>query len=150
MTQSNCTLANVGDAVYNFSYPNLRLRPAPFAEDGRPVVVFGPGLFDENPEPSDFTIPGGRVAQTFDRNTFTIVNTTLQDHVFCCGTTTRLPVLIGNRIYVKTVGVGTHGLTGIAFIDKTLRLLNQRQGPIIFRSLDVQAKSYFDRRYGDP
>lgn len=110
--------------------------------------MFGPGALDQSPEPSDFITPGGRVSQTYEPGTFMIVNTTLNDHVFCCGTITRFPIQIGDTIYIKTMGIGTHTLTGIGLIDGILQRLNQRQGPVIFRALDQQAKEYFEQTYG--
>jgi hypothetical protein len=147
ISQPNCTVENVGDASLQYSYPNLRLAAAPYAKDGRPIVVFGPGPFDSEPDPSDFVIPGGRILQSYDALTLTITNTTLRDHVFCCGTITRGPQAIGDSIYLVTRGIGTNAFTGFSIFDNTLDRFNQRQGPIIFRALDQQARSYFDKVY---
>lgn len=140
----------MGEAGYQYSYPNLRLEPAPFAEDGRPQVVYGPlNIFDSTPDPADFVVPAGRITQTYDRETYTIVNTALRDHVFCCGTITRGPEQIGGTIFLTTRGVGPNTFTDVGAANRLLDRLNQRQGPIIFRALDQQALQYFERTYGD-
>lgn len=137
----------MNNAALQYTYPNLRLGPAPLTVDGRPVVVYGPGF--ASAVPRNFTIPGGRIEQSFDQNTLTVTNTTLRDHVFFSGTVTRSVVRDGISIYIESRGTGTHNFTGIGFVDSALGRLNQAQGPRVFRALDQRALDYFEAQYGN-
>jgi hypothetical protein len=51
-------------------------------------------------------------------------------HAACCGTVTRTPVIVNDRLYVLTIGVGTNYPGSRGF--------NEFAGPRTFRALDLE------------
>jgi hypothetical protein len=137
---TNCDAACVqawSAASLQFSYPNFELRQTSTDFGGRPVVVYGPPPGRDALDPSNYVVPGGRVVQTLSLDG-SVTNTTLRDHVFCCGTITRSLVTVGNSLYMMTVGSGYNVFPGTNIRSTWLANLNSSAGQQIFRSLDQQ------------
>jgi len=121
-----------------FSYPSEGLKPSPADLSGKPQVVYGTLPFQDAGDPSNYTTPGGRVVQSEGPNG-TLTNTTLQDHVFCCGTISRtLMITKDNTLYMYTHGVGYNVYMGTDVRSDALAKFNSYAGEKIFRALDQQ------------
>ncbi|MCY4757407.1 hypothetical protein NYP07_23885, partial [Pelomonas aquatica] len=141
---TNCDAACVqawSNAANLFSYPSLDLRATPADTSGRPTVVYGPFPGSDLSDPSSYETPGGRVVQSRNADG-SITNTTLGDHVFCCGTITRSLVLVGDSLYMMTVGTGYNVLLGTGYRSTFLANWNSSSGQQIFKTLDQQLINY--------
>jgi len=125
-----------------FSYPSEGLKPTPADLSGRPQVVYGALPFFDASDPSNYTTPGGRVVQSLGANG-SITNTTLKDHVFCCGTITRtLMITPEATLYMNTHGRGYNVYMGTQIRSDALANYNSYAGQQIFRALDKQLINY--------
>ncbi|HYD61040.1 MAG TPA: hypothetical protein VEC35_11825 [Noviherbaspirillum sp.] len=128
-----------------FSYPSKNLQPSPADLSGRPQVVYGTLPFEDSNDPGNYTTPGGRVVQTQGPNG-TIINTTLKDHVFCCGTISRtLMITKDGTLYMYTHGVGYNVYLGTNIRSSALANWNSRAGEKIFKALDQQLINYMNQ-----
>jgi RHS repeat-associated protein len=127
-----------------FSYPSENLKPTPADLSGRPQVVYGTMPWEDASNPRNYTTPGGRVVQSESSNG-TITNTTLKDHVFCCGTISRtLMITKDGTLYMYTHGVGYNVYMGTDIRSSALADFNSKAGEKIFRALDQQFIKYMN------
>lgn len=130
-----------------FSYPSEELKPTPADLSGKPSVVYGtfPLIEDAN-NPKNYTTPGGRVIQRQNADG-SISNTTLKDHVFCCGTITRTLMITPDKtLYMRTHGVGYNVYMYTDIRSDALAKFNSSAGMQIFRTLDAQLIKYMKEK----
>jgi RHS repeat-associated protein len=131
LLDSNCSgdcLQILKEGAQFFSAPGYGMQPVPFEDGGLRTVFIRAPFTSETP--GSYTFPVGRVVQTMGADG-SITNTTLNDHLACCGTVNRTVLQVNKSAYMLTLGQGTN-LNGLF-----LRM-NEFYGPKAFGTLDQQ------------
>jgi len=118
----------------SYSAPGFLMSPISFEPGGYQwafVPPLGYGYFADSVKARWNYVPVGRIIQTLGTDG-SITNTTTWFHGACCGSVTRSPLVVNDRLYIFTIGVGTN--------PQFMVRLNEVAGAKVFRELDMQLR----------